>query len=324
MPDVFEQFFQAIGEKVEDHLDLQKLAPSYRIFFENQQIQQPHHNIKATHQNTFASHTDIFAQPEAAAATLETLEPGVRIRFLDYLKKSANQYKIGMKFVYKNYDSILDFFSREVMRQGIKLRVFSKLFDYVKRFFKTDKVQKIIMYPLVFLGTSPYQAPALYNIMSHVDFEMGVFYPQGGIHEIVKALVNIGNKYGVTYYLNSEVTKIVTHGKRATGIIIGEKEIKADLIVANADQARIETQLLDTAHQTYPATYWENKLYAPSGFIIYLGVRKKIKNLIHHNLMFCVDWKANFAQIFDDKVLPEDPSLYVCAPSKTDPSVAPE
>jgi phytoene desaturase len=289
MPDVFEQFFQAIGEKVEDHLDLQKLSPSYRVYFGEKNLQKVQknqiaskdiqQNQKYTDLNKSEpsedsqiknSFVDIIAEPEAAAATLETLEPGVRIRFLDYLKKSAYQYKIGMKFVYKNYDSILDFFSREVMRQGIKLRVFSKLFDYVKRFFKTDKVQKIIMYPLVFLGTSPYQAPALYNIMSHVDFEMGVFYPQGGIHEIVKALVNIGKKHGIKYYLNSEVTKIITDGTHATGIIIGEKEIKADLIVANADQARVETQLLDTTHQTYPATYWKKKLYAPSGFIIYL------------------------------------------------------
>ncbi len=325
MPDVFEQFFEAIGEKVEDHLDLTKLSPSYRVFFENQHSK----NTNKTWKNQidtsiFASSVDIIAEPEQAAATLETLEPWVRIRFLDYLKKSAYQYKIGMKFVYKNYDSVFDFFTREVMIQGMKLRVFSKLFDYVKRFFKTDKVQKIIMYPLVFLGTSPYQAPALYNIMSYVDFEMGVFYPQGGIYEIVKKLVAIGKKHGVTYHVDSEVTNIITDGNHATGIIANGKQINADIVIANADQARVETQLLDSAHQTYPAPYREKKLYAPSGFMIYLWVRKKIHNMIHHNLMFCVDRKANFGQIFDDKVLPDDPSIYVCAPSKTDASVAPE
>lgn len=310
MPDVFEKFFADIGEDVHQWLDLKKLGPSYRIRFD------AHHEKNSV--------VDIYAEPEKVAETLEQLEPGVKQKFFDYLAKSAYQYKIGMKFVYKNYDRIRDFFTRETMIEWSKLRVFTNLFNYVKRFFKSDKVQKIIQYTLVFLGTSPYQAPALYNIMSHVDFAMGVFYPQGGIYEITKALVAIGKKYGVVYHTDVSATSIVVHNGVATSFVDQHHtEHTHDIIVCNADMAWAETHLLDTQWQTYPARYRQTKTFAPSAFILYLWINKKIPELTHHNLIFSQDWQQNFAEIFDYKTLPWDPSLYICKPSHTDPSVAP-
>ena len=114
-----------------------------------------------------------------------------------------------MKFASKNYDSILDFMSWEMITKGLKLGVFTTLLRYVQKYFSTSKVQKIVEYPLVFLGTAPQDAPALYNIMSHVDFNLGLFYPDWWIYAVVDALVSITKKYNVTIETSNPVKKIL-------------------------------------------------------------------------------------------------------------------
>jgi phytoene desaturase len=155
MPDVFEKFFADMEENIDEYLHLTKLDPSYRIFF--------------TPQDTIV---DVCADEARDLATFEKLEPGVTPRFREYLRRASFQYTIALgKFVYKNYDSFLDFFSLDVAIQGMKLNVFQRMSSYVKKFFHTDEMQKIASYPLLFLGTAPSDALAIYSIMSHVDFK---------------------------------------------------------------------------------------------------------------------------------------------------------
>lgn len=162
MPDVFEDFYKKVGEDVNEQLELMKLTPSYRIFFT------PHKRI-----------VDVVANVEEDLRTFEKIEPGVSPHFREYLRRASYQYTVAMKkFVYKNYDSILDFFSLDTFIQGLKLRVFEKMSHYIKRFFKSEDMQKIVSYPLLFLGTSPYDALAIYALMSHIDFMQGVRYPK--------------------------------------------------------------------------------------------------------------------------------------------------
>jgi phytoene desaturase len=196
---------------------------------------------------------------------------------------------------------------------------------YISRTFSTDAVRKILEYQLVFLGSSPYNTPALYNIMSHIDFNMGVFYPQGGIYSIIRALEAIGTKHGVRYRTEAPVAQILTEGGRASGVRLESGErLRADLVISNADMAHTETELLNKESRTYPARYWAKKTLAPSAFILYLGLKGQVPSLTHHNLAFGQDWKRSFGQIFDAPAWPDDPSYYVCAPSRTDPTTAPE
>jgi phytoene desaturase len=308
MPDVFENFFTLLGERVEDHLNLVKLGPSYRIFFKD-----------------LGKQVSLYSDLERDIPTLEAIEPGCGAALKQYLDLSKFQYEIALDgFVYKNYDSIFDFFNKQTLIQGRKLHVFEKMNQYVERYFTTDEMQKIMEYQLVFLGSSPYDTPALYNIMSHIDFNMGVYYPQGGIHEIPKALVRIGAKHGATYHTNSPVARVLTEGGKAVGVRLeGGEEHRADLVVCNAPIHHVETKLLATHEREHNDAYWESRTLAPSAFILYLGVKGRIPSLTHHNLLFSRDWRTNFAEIFDHPVWPTDPSLYVCAPSVTDPTVAP-
>ena len=307
MPDVFERFFGLLGERVEDHLELQRLTPSYRIFFED------------------GDTVDMTGVLEQDAATFESYEPGAADRLREYLRLSEYQYDIAMRdFVPKNYDSFRDFLTPTVMRQGPKLHVFESMDRYVARFFTHPKLRKIVQYTLVFLGSSPYSTPALYNIMAHVDFNLGVWYPNGGVYELVRVLERIAIGHGAEFHCSSPVEEIVVQDGQVSGVRTPRGIYPADIVVSNADLAFTETRLLEPRYRTYGEKYWRKRTLAPSAFIMYLGVRGRLPELAHHNLYFCEDWKENFAQLFDRPAYPDDPSIYVCCPSRTDPDVAPE
>lgn len=308
MPDIFEHFFKLMGERVEDFLDLQRLQPSYRIFFKDEKRV-----------------TDIYSDLDKDLPTLEKLEPGSSSQVREYLKRSGYQYEIAKKhFLFKNYDSILDFLNWKTMIEGSRLSVFTKMDRYVKRFFKSDALQKIMQYTLVFLGSSPYNTPALYNIMSHIDFSMGVFYPQGGIYRVVEALVSMAKKHGAVIETGKEVARILVSDGKAVGVEFADgSTLDADLVISNADIAFTDMVLTPEGSRLHDEAYWKSRTLAPSAFIMYLGVDGRIPQLTHHNLLFSKNWEKNFAEIFDRPQWPSDPSLYVCAPSVTDPSVAP-
>lgn len=310
MPDVFEHFYKVLGEDVEQHLELVKLSPSYKIWFKD----------------TDHDPVEIYSDLEKTLPILEKLEPGCTPQVREYLKRAEYQYEVAMQnFVYKNYDSIFDFFNLQMAIEGAKLSVFTKMQKYTEKFFKTEELQKIMQYTLVFLGSSPYNTPALYNIMSHIDFNMGVFYPKGGFHAVAQSLKNIAEKHGAKIHLNSPVKEILVEKGKAQGIKLENGDVfKADLVVSNADVYHTETKLLKPEYQQYPQKYWNKKVAAPSAFIMYLGIDGEIPELDHHNLIFSKDWKTNFGQIFDTPQLPDDPSIYICNPNKSEPEFAPK
>lgn len=308
-PDIFSHYFDLMGEKVEDHLDLQRLSPSYRIFFRND-----------------PENLDIHSEIEKDSATFEAIEPGAGEKLRAYLQQSEYQYEVATRhFMFKNYDSIFDFLNKRVMTEGQKLSVFSKMHAFVSRFFQSQKLRQVMEYTMVFLGTSPYEAPALYNLMSHMDFNQGVFYPRGGFYEVIRALSAIAEKNGSELRTGATVAEIIVEKGVAKGVRLESGEIlDADIVISNADMWFTETKLLPPAARTFSERYWNKRVMAPSAFIMYLGVNRKLPNLVHHNLLFSEDWRKNFDDIYKHPNLPAEPSLYVCAPSVTDPSVAPE
>ena len=165
MPDIFEHYFSIMGEKISDHFALTKLSPSYRIFFKDEKDANDRPLI-----------VDMFSDLTKDLGTFEKIEKGSADKLTEYLDKSKYSYEIAKnEFMYKNYNSIFDFLTPRVAIEGSRLKVFSQMHSYVKKFFSSSIIQKIIEYQLVFLGSSPYNTPALYNIMNHIDFNMGVF-----------------------------------------------------------------------------------------------------------------------------------------------------
>ena len=308
MPDIFEHFFSLVGENISDYLDLKRLDPSYKIWFEE-------------HPKPVEMTSDL----ERDSKIFESFEPGVMKKINIYLEEAAAKYNISKQtFIYKPFNSVFDFIDKRTIFLWTKFSVISSFHKHIASFVKHPLLRKILQYPLVFLGTSPYKAPAVYSLMNHIDFEMGVFYPMGGMTKVFKAFYDIAKKNGVKFIFNTPVNKILVENKKAIGVSTTKGKHMADIVVSNADYQFTEMQLLDKKHRQFSEKYWSSRTMAPSGFILYLGIKKQFKELVHHNLFFAKQWKESFEAIFKGQKLPQSPSYYICAPSKTDPSVAPK
>ncbi|MBC8048717.1 MAG: phytoene desaturase [Chitinophagales bacterium] len=307
MPDVFEHYFALLGEKIEDHLTLTKLSPSYRIFLENGQ--------------TF----DLYSDVEKAVVLFDSIEPGAGAQLRRYLKASEYQYNVVMQnFMHKNIQSPLDFLTWRMLLAGTKLSAFSSMNAYVNRFFKSELLQKIMQYQLLFLGSSPFKTPSIYNVMGHIDFNLGVFYPKGGIYSVVSALASLARKFGADIQTGVGIRRIVIEGAQTTGVELENGEVlRADIVVSNADTHHTETQLLPEPARSFSNKYWQTRQLAPSALILYLGVRGNTESLLHHNILFNDSWRESFTELFEGDEWPRHPSLYLCCPSKTDPTIAP-
>jgi phytoene desaturase len=306
MPEIFDHYFALFDRKVEDFYELIRLDPSYRIFFPDKVI-------------------DISATLEENMRTFERLENNGAEKLTKYLKQAREKYDYLMKgLMYEDLAGIRAMLSPKLMGAGWKLSILSNIDKLTKKFFKTERARKILQYSIVFLGGNPKNTPALYSMISHIDFNLGVWYPLGGLGKIVEGLQSITEEYGGSIRLGEEVTGIEVSGRLATGLHTEGGFVEADAIISNADYPHTEMKLLKEEYQTYPTEYWKKKTIAPSAFVLYLGLNKKIDSLTHHNVILDYDWVNHFEQIFDKPSWPDEPAYYLCCPSKMDGSVAPE
>lgn len=306
MPDAFEIYFAHFGKKPEDLYKLIRLDPSYRIFFG------PNDKL------------DISSDLQTNIKLFDSLEPGSGQKLIEYLEQAKYQYDVSMKqFLYKNFTSIFDFFNKRMLTEGRKLHVLENLDAFTKRYFKSERLQKILQYSMVFLGGAPSNTPALYSVINHADFNLGVWYPEGGFNSVAMAIQKLAESYGAKFFFNSEVTAIDVQDGVAKSVKTTTQSYDTDIVIGNGDYHHIETKLLPKSARSYSDRYWNNRTVAPSAFIIYLGLDKELKSLSHHNLVLSNDWTKHFNAIFDKPSWPEEPSYYVCAPAKTDSTVAP-
>lgn len=306
MPEVFKMYFKLLDKNIDDYLELNKLHVHYKVFYDNG--------------NTYLINEDL----ENVKLQFEKAEKGAGKKLEKYLDKSKKLYDLAMdKRVFFSYKTFLPLFNPKFL---LKLPIMSLIKTFhsdVSSYFKNPELQKIIEFTTVFLGGSPYNTPAFYELISHTDFNQGIFYPMGGIHEIIKAFEKVCLELGVTIITSAEVTKIEIMNGRAKKVICADSVYDADVVVCNADYRFAETQLLEKKWQTYNEKYWDKKTLSPSGFIVYLGLDKKFEKLEHHNLYFNSSWEKGFDDVYKEPSWPENPSYYVHIPSRTDKSVAP-
>lgn len=309
MPQVFAHYFSLIGEDVNDHLKLTKLNPAYKVFFSG------HDPVTIT------------GDLEVDTATFESIEKGSGKKLKSYLARAERTYTAAQdSYLYTNFTKPSAFLSRQGFKNGPSMiaQALQPIDKYVSKSFADQRLKQILEYPMVFLGTSPFEAPALYSLMSYMDFVEGVYYPMGGIHEVISSLESIARSSGVSLNTSAPIEQILHEDGRANGVRLKSGDVvQADLVVSNADLHFTETKLLDSAHQTYPESYWQKKQAGPSALLFYLGIKGELPQLQHHNLYFTDGWKENFDAIFEQKTEPKDGSLYICKPSATDQSVAP-
>ncbi|WP_439693593.1 phytoene desaturase family protein [Curtobacterium sp. SP.BCo] len=315
MPEVFDHFFQLLGTSADAELDLEKLDPGYRVYSEG-------------HDEPI----DLRADREANIALFESIEPGAGKRIRKYLASAEDTYAMAIRrFLYTTFQDLRGLAAPDVLRRLPKLArlLIEPLSTFAESAVKDRRLWQVLGYPAVFLGTSPYAAPSMYHLMSHLDLADGVLYPKGGITEVIAAVERVGRREGAKIIAGAKVERIVVEDGHVTGVVHRDRRgvqhtAPADLVVSAADLRHTELQLLDKEHRTYPAAHWAKRDPGPSAVLVYLGIDGPVPGLLHHTLVFTADWKANFGAIFGaDRHVPDPASIYVCAPSETDASVAP-
>ena len=303
MPEVFDHYFKLLGTSSSKQLDLIQLKPAYKVYSGSDSVV-------------------ITGDLQKDAATFETIEKGSGEKLKRYIAKSRTTYRLALRhFLYSNFQKPSDFLRKETasrLGEVAKLATMP-IHSYVKKFFTNPQLQQILEYPTVFLGSSPYSAPALYSLMSALDFDEGVYYPKGTMYAVVEALENLGMKLGVQYHTLTAVQHINVVNGHASGVTLANGDtIPADIVISNADLHFTETNLLEKQHQTYPARYWNKKEASPSALLMYLGVKGSIPEFEHHTLLFVDNWRDNFTAIFKTKTIPEPASLYISKTSQSD------
>jgi phytoene desaturase len=324
MPDAFERFFGHFGREPAEFYELTHLDPHYRLFFKENVGPGPDGDPPGVTQRPDGDRIDITRDLEQSVELFEAYEEGAGDALQRYLEQSKENYEIGMEhFVYEDRSRLRDFLDPRLAKYARGLSLLGTMQDHVEKYFEHPKLRQIMQYTLVFLGGAPRNTPALYNLMSHVDFNLGVFYPEGGIGGVVDAMVELDRDLGVEFHNGEPVTAIRgTRGNFQVHTESGDHE--ADLVVSDADYAHTEQALLEPDDRQYDRSYWESRTYAPSAFMLYLGVEGAVPELAHHTLVLPGDWTGHFDSIFEDPAWPEDPAYYVSVPSETDDSVAPD
>jgi phytoene desaturase len=342
MPDVFERFFAHFDRSPADYYDLEHLDPHYRVFFKEPD-RRPFHIHQtdggvATRAPRPATLGDGPGELDGAAADVvdvngdldrmrsifESYEPGAGDALEAYLDEAREAYEVGMEhFVYTDRGRFRDYIDWDVVRNARGLGLLGSMSDHVATAFDHRKLRQLVQYSLVFLGGSPHNTPALYKLMSHVDFGLGVHYPDGGMYAVVDALASLGTSLGVNYETGVAVDRI--EGERGEFRVVSDhRSVAADVVVSNAGYAHTEQSLLASEHRQYDQSYWEARTWAPSAYLLYLGVEGDVDALRHHTLVLPADWDRHFEAIFDEPRWPADPAYYCCVPSETDDTVAPE
>ena len=330
MPEVFDHFFRLCGTSADEQLDLVRLDPGYRVYFENR-----------------PEPVDIHSDRAASTELFESLEPGAGRVLGAYLDSARTTYDLALKrFLYTNFTSYPALVRRDVLARAGSLvaRLVQPLHSYVARRFADRRIQQILGYPAVFLGSSPYLAPSIYHLMSHLDLTDGVLYPRGGFTEVIAAVRRVAEQQGVRIHTGTEAVELTTSSVDAaatagsatagsttagarpsvTGVRVrdragAERTLPAGLVVGAADLHHLETRWLPEELRTYPQSYWDAKTPGPGALLILLGVEGELPQLAHHTLLFTDKWEEGFDAIFGDRPhIPDPASLYVCRPSATD------
>ncbi|TKC59221.1 phytoene desaturase [Pedobacter hiemivivus] len=305
MPDIIDNFFLDFGCKASDFYQLISLNPQFEMVFEDGLLTVPE------------SYEDL-------KKLFEQLETGAGKKLDAFMSAAKYKYEVGMQdFVNKPCYSWLEFVSPKIAGSALKLDLLSNFRSYVSKYFSHPKLKTLMEFPVIFLGASPKNIPALYSLMNYGGYALGTWYPMGGFYQLVLGMKEVAEKQGALFHFNQTVEKIVTDEGVASGIVVNGEFKECDAIIASSDYHHTET-LLNSELRNYDQKYWKSRTFAPSCLIYYLGFKEKLPNLKHHTLFFENDLDEHIKSIYEEKKWPEKPLFYACCPSQTDPEVAPE
>jgi phytoene desaturase len=305
MPLLYEAELGALGTSLKESLDLVRVDPTYHLVFDDGEQLQLTSDLKTLQDQ------------------LELIEPGAGQGLLRYLNEGCRHYHQGIKgFVNQDFRNLFDFVNLRNLPLIFQVKPFHKHYRNMKRYFQHDRLKAVFTFQDVYMGLSPFDAPATFSLMPYSELAHGVYYPKGGMYSIVNVLMDLAQEAGVEFIFDEEVLEIHPEGRSVVGLTTVEfPHLEADLILANGDLPYVVEKLLP--EEAY-ARRLKRKKYSCSTFSFFWGVDKVYPQLAPHTLFLADDYRENFVSIIDKYTLPTNPSIYVHAPTRLDPGMAPE
>lgn len=308
MKDAFDEMYRSIGQDINRRIEFIQLDPNYRVYYHD------------------GTHLDLYSSMPRLAAEIERIHPGGAERLFRFIGEGARKYELGMAFVDRNYDHLTDLANPSAGIKLIQTQSYQNLYHQVANFFDNDdRLTKAFSFHSMFLGLSPFDALAMYSMITYADLALGMWFPMGGIYRIIEDMLELAGQMGVTVRTSSPVEEICVENGRAAGVrLVSGEVIPADLVISNADLPYTYRKLVHPRHRKqYTDQHLDRMQYACSGYILYLGIDRTYPHVQHQSLYFSRDYRANLDAIFKNKTLPEDPSFHLNIPTVSDPSLAP-
>ncbi|HEX5944130.1 MAG TPA: phytoene desaturase family protein [Anaerolineales bacterium] len=305
MPLLYESEFAALGTSLREMLHLQRVDPTYHLVFDD------------------GSRLALTSDMKSMQEQLETFEQGSFQGFMRYMEEGQRHYHVGMaKLVSRDFRKASDFFTLANLPLAFQLKPFANHYRNLSAYFDDRRLKSAFTFQDVYMGLSPFEAPATFSLMPYTELAHGVWYPKGGMYSIVEALVELAQRAGVVFEFDAAVERIDVNGRGARGVVLTDgHHLQADAILANADLPYVYQDLLPRDGQ---AERLSRKRFSCSVISFFWGVDKPYRQLPPHTLFLADDYRDNFKSIIRDLGLPANPSLYVHAPARLDPSMAPE
>lgn len=305
MRGVFEALFRAAGRHLDDYLTLLPVEPLTRYFWPD------------------GTRFDLSRRLPEVAAQIAALEPRDVEGYLLFLAEAARWHRITAPvFTYGPPPSLASL-KQVTLHDALRVDIVSTLQQHIERRVRHPYLRQLLGRFATYVGASPYLAPATLAVIAHVELTEGVWYPQGGIYEIARAYERLALELGVQIRLNARVREICLHGEQVSALILENGEVlPAHTVLSNFDVVTTYG-LIQTERARQRLASLMKREVSCSGVVLLLGVEGDFPELAHHNIFFSSDYRREFAQIFEQKVLPDDPTLYLCITSKTDPAHAP-
>lgn len=303
MAPVYESEFAALGASWRDQLDLQRVDPTYHLVFDDGR--------------QLALTSDMTSLQEQ----LEAIEPGSFRGLLRYLEEGHRHYHLGLqKLVYPDFRKASDFFKLGNLPLLHQVKPLVNHYAHMSNYFDDPRLKAAFTFQDVYMGLSPFEAPATFSMMPYTELAHGVWYPRGGMYRVVEALMSLAHEAGVKFIFNAAVERIEVVGKRAGGVWVAGQQLAAEVVLANADLPYVYQSLLSSDGS---ANALAHKRYSCSVISFFWGVDQPYETLPPHTLFLADNYRDNFVSIIRDLSLPANPSLYIHAPARLDPAMAP-
>ena len=304
MPLLYEAEFSALGMPMHELLDLVRVDPTYHLVFDD------------------GSQLALTSDMKSMREQLEGMEPGSFQGLLRYLDEGHQHYHLSVeKLVNPDFRRAADFFKLDHLPLIHQVKPFKKHYANMSNYFDDPRLKAAFTFQDVYMGLSPFEASATFSLMPYSELAHGVWYPRGGMYKIVEALKSLALNAGVEFMFNEPVEQIIVKDGNASGVIVRNRgQINGDAILANADLPYVYQHLLPPDGQQKKL---ERMQYSCSVISFFWGMDRSYENLKPHTLFLVDEYRQNFDSITRDLELPSSPSLYIHAPSRLDPGMAP-